>query len=249
MFSQTFRLSNYSRQNLFIWWSLAFQAGLINIGGFMACHRFVTHTTGFATFFGAELAQLHFGTALGMLMVPLFFLLGAMYSAFFIDRKITIGKTPQYQLVIGTMTLILFFVSISGVAGLYGEFGSPLDITKDFTLLALLCLASGIQNASVTSASGAVLRTTHLTGMTTDLGIGLISVFSQKNQELNLIEQRKNNIRIGLMTSFILGSMIGAFMFSNFRYGGFFLPALTSLSLYILARRHKISQAPEGEKS
>lgn len=242
MFSQTFRLSNYSRQNLIIWWALALQAGIVNVGGFMACHRFVTHTTGFATFFGVEIAQLQFGNAIGMLAVPLFYLVGAMYSGFFIDRRLAREKPANYTLVVGTMAGILLLVTSLGISGVFGAFGSPLEISKDFFLLAMLCLASGMQNASVTSASGAVLRTTHLTGLTTDLGIGLVTGFFESNPEKKEIEARKNKIRIGLMLSFIFGSMLGALSFSNFQYWGFLLPTLISLSFFLLAfsRRNRI---------
>jgi uncharacterized membrane protein YoaK (UPF0700 family) len=45
---------------------MAFQAGVLNIGGFMACHRFVSHVTGFATFFGYELNTNDSYHAIGM---------------------------------------------------------------------------------------------------------------------------------------------------------------------------------------
>ena len=60
--------------------------------------------------------------------------------------------------------------------GWFGEFGEPLRLKRDYLLLALLCTASGLQNAVVSSLSGSIIRTTHLTGTTTDLGIGLIRV-------------------------------------------------------------------------
>lgn len=70
-------ISHYSKSNITIWMLMAFQAGVLNIGGFMACHRFVSHVTGFATFFGYELNQADSSHALGMLIVPLFFFIGS----------------------------------------------------------------------------------------------------------------------------------------------------------------------------
>lgn len=66
-------ISHYTPANVSIWMSMAFQAGILNIGGFMACHRFVSHITGFATFFGHEINQADNSHAFGMLAVPLFF--------------------------------------------------------------------------------------------------------------------------------------------------------------------------------
>ncbi|MCB0363343.1 MAG: DUF1275 family protein, partial [Bdellovibrionales bacterium] len=77
MFSRDSSISTYSRSNLLVWLALAFQAGVLNVGGFLACGRFVSHLTGFAGFFGLEAARLRGLEALGMLTVPLFFLLGS----------------------------------------------------------------------------------------------------------------------------------------------------------------------------
>lgn len=200
----------------------------------MACHRFVTHTTGFATLFGVELAEVNIGTALGMLAVPGFFVLGAMYSGFLIERRILKGKKAHYRSLIMTVIGILIFVTAFGELGFFGPFGEPLDITRDFTLLALLCMVSGMQNASVTSASGAVLRTTHMTGVMTDLGIGLVLAGSSISKEEKQSQFRKNTIRAGLITSFVLGSAVGAFVFSQFQYLGFLLPTLFSMALLYL---------------
>ena len=47
----------YYPENLFIWFLLALQGGFVNVGGFMAVHRFVSHMTGFGTWIGVELAN------------------------------------------------------------------------------------------------------------------------------------------------------------------------------------------------
>lgn len=50
-------ISAYTRANVIVWMTLAFQGGLLNIGGLPACQSFVSHVTGFATLFGLELNQ------------------------------------------------------------------------------------------------------------------------------------------------------------------------------------------------
>lgn len=233
----TRNLSQYNRTNLLLWLTLSFQAGFINVGGFLACHRFVTHTTGFATQFGAEFAVGHWLNAAGMLTAPLFFLSGAMISAFFVERRLSSGLEARYGLLIGAISLIMLFIAISGYEGHFGVFGEPLDIRIDYFLLALLCLASGIQNAAITSASGAVIRTTHLTGVTTDLGIGLVRVLSRKRKDrLRDIEIQGTRIRLTLISGFVAGSTAGALLFLNLQYLGFLVPGLISGALFILGR-------------
>lgn len=236
MFSGSSSLSYYSPKNMAIWLSMAFQAGAINSGGFLACHRFVTHTTGFATFFGTEVAQGNMMAALGMLTVPIFFLIGSMLSAYFVDRRIALGKPPLYFLMFLSMSVTMIAVSVVGIEGFFGVFGTTYEGSNDYILLAALCLCSGIQNATITSASGAVVRTTHLTGITTDLGIGLIrtSVPGQ-NQELIKKESRSNKMRASIILAFVFGSAISAFAYFRVQYLGFLGPALISFCLFLIS--------------
>lgn len=222
--------------SVLMWNILAFQAGALNAGGFLACHRFVTHVTGFSTMFGAEVAHGEYSNAFGFLSVPLFFLVGSMVAAVFVDSKIQKQEQPRYYINFGILTFITGIVLILGVLGELGEFGAPLEMGRDYSLLALLCLASGIQNATVTSAYGAVVRTTHLTGLTTDLGIGLVRLIS------STLKRRKESqefhatfMRISIITAFTLGSVVAALVFFRSAYWGFLIPFGVSLALWLLS--------------
>jgi uncharacterized membrane protein YoaK (UPF0700 family) len=229
--------SYFRRENLVFWIFLAFQAGAVNTGGFLACHRFVSHVTGFATFFGLEAAQSRFSEAMGMLTVPLFFLGGAMLSAFFIDRKRLRGERPRYALVLGAIATIFMAVSLGGNYGQFGAFGEPLELTRDYALLSLLCLACGMQNGLVSTASGHVIRTTHLTGLTTDLGLGIVRSMSAMpgHQMLKKKERSMNWLRFLTIVSFCAGAWGGALLFLSHGYLGFALPALLSTFLFVYA--------------
>lgn len=201
----------------------------------MACHRFVSHVTGFATFFGYELSQVNYREAFGMLAVPLFFLIGAMISGHLVDVRLKQKKRPQYYTVFGVMTALILVVLVGGIFGQFGQFGEPVEITSDYVLLALLCLTCGIQNGTITSVSRSVVRTTHLTGIVTDLGIGMMRVFDKnQNGEERERESRANYMRMGLIGSFILGSGVAGFVFNHFQYYGFLLPLVTSGSLFLV---------------
>ena len=214
---------------------MAFQAGLLNIGGFMACHRFVSHVTGFATFFGYEVNQADSSHAIGMLVVPLFFLLGAMISGFLVDIRLKLHKKPKYYLSFGFIFILLLLVLTGGQLGYLGEFGQPLNTSGDYLLLIILCLTCGIQNGSITSVSRSVIRTTHLTGITTDLGIGLARLLSSKKLDEPMDNERKAvMMRIGIILFFGLGSVFGGYIFSKLAYMGFIIPVMTSGFLFIL---------------
>jgi uncharacterized membrane protein YoaK (UPF0700 family) len=226
-------ISTYSRTNLTIWMILAFQAGVLNIGGLLACHSFVSHVTGFATLFGLELNRVHYWTAMGMLLVPLFFLLGAMLSGFLVDLRLQMKKKPKYYIVFGALFTILLVVVIGGFNHAFGNFGDYHETTGDYTLLALLCLACGVQNGTVALVSRSVVRTTHLTGITTDLGIGLVRVLNRRRIPIKIDEEMKANfMRIGIICSFVAGSALGVPIFDHLKYRGFLLPAVISGLLF-----------------
>ncbi len=227
-------IAHYSKSNVSIWMMLAFQAGVLNIGGFMACHRFVSHVTGFATFFGYELSQTDSSHALGMLIVPLFFLIGAMISGFLVDIRLKLHKKPKYYLSFGIIFFLVLIVFLGGISGRLGVFGQPVNTYADYILLILLCLICGIQNGSITTVSKSIVRTTHLTGITTDLGIGLMRIFNSKKINENMDNEKKATyMRIGIILFFGLGSVVGGFVFHKVQYMGFLIPVITSGILFI----------------
>lgn len=212
---------------------MAFQAGILNIGGFMACHRFVSHVTGFATFFGYELTQSDSSAAFGMLIVPLFFLIGVMISGQLVDLRLKLHKKPKYYIAFGLIFGLAVIVATGTLSGNFGEFGEPLADVRGYTLLMLLCLICGIQNGTITTVSRSIIRTTHLTGITTDLGLGIVRVFHQDKLSGDIANEKKAILmRIGIIFFFGLGSVIGGAIFSRFGHGGFLIPVFTSGGLF-----------------
>ena len=225
-------ISTYTRSNIIVWMTMAFQGGVINIGAFMACQHFVSHVTGFATLLGFEVAHQNYSEALGLVIVPVLFLAGAMVSGFLVDLPLKSGKKPKYYFVFGVMFVLILLVVIGGFNGLFGKFGEPFGFTRDYFLLSLLCLICGLQNGTITSVSRTVVRTTHLTGITTDLGVGIVRVLNRSKIIGGTEEDiRANLMRMGLIVSFVLGSVAGGLLFSS-GFRGFLLPAFISGALF-----------------
>ena len=226
------RFVDLNRRNVYVWWLLAFQAGAINAGAFIGAHRFVTHTTGFATHFGFELANHHEGAALGMLSVPVFFLLGAMVTSYFVDLPQSHGKQGNYLLPNFLIFLCVSTAMLLGELGAFGSFGTELVIKHDYAFLVLLCLASGLQNALITNSQGVVVRTTHLTGITTDLAVGLVrSIFGERrlSPERLAHDRLATKARAGLIAAFVLGSTVSAYLYLRAHYLGFLVPVCTAI--------------------
>ncbi|QDK45250.1 DUF1275 domain-containing protein [Bdellovibrio sp. ZAP7] len=227
-------ISHYTRSNILIWMLMAFQAGVLNMGGFLACHRFVSHVTGFATFFGYEFTQKDRGHAWGMLIVPLFFLFGAMVSGYLVDIRVKLRKKPKYYIAYAVMLVLILVATLGGWWGWFGPFGASLEESRNgYLLLILLCFTCGVQNGTITSVSRSVVRTTHLTGITTDLGIGLVRIFNKKilgfeHTELVENEYKATSMRLGIITMFVLGSVLAGFVYPVAGFLGFLIPAFTT---------------------
>jgi uncharacterized membrane protein YoaK (UPF0700 family) len=225
----------YKPSNLFIWFLLAFQGGSLNTGGYLAAHRFVSHLTGLATFAGVAAANFDWATMLGMILIPCCFLVGVMISAWNVERQRIKNLSPRYSFVFSIIILSISFIAISGSTGYLGKFGEPLNLSRDYLLLFLLAFTCGLQNAVISSASGMVVRTTHLTGVTTDFGIGLVRIWSNRKNSQDP-EIFATWCRFGIYVSFVLGSLVSAILYIKFKFFGFYLPVCTSIFVAIRLR-------------
>jgi uncharacterized membrane protein YoaK (UPF0700 family) len=128
--------------------------------------------------------------------------------------------------------ICLTLAAVLGGLGFFGTFGET-DLQTEYVLIALLCTASGLQNSAVSVASGHTVRTTHMTGNTTDLGIGIVRVWSLKKHTASYDDEvRAAGLRGGIITAFSLGAAVSGALFMRLHYVGFLFPA--AIALYTL---------------
>lgn len=228
------------------WILLAMAAGSVNAGAYMACQRFVTHVTGTVTHLGLNRA--HWDLALEYAAVFFCFVFGAMTSVLAIDGRYHRGRRPLHGVPLLVVALLLVSAAVLGAAGWFGPFGGTAEETVDFELLALLSFTMGLQNAAVATSTGQVVRTTHLTGPATDLGIHLATCFFTKGEQRGTA-LRHALLRGGKVLGFLAGVVLMLPTVRGFGFYAFLLPATLVLCATALSFVPAWSLFPATERA
>jgi uncharacterized membrane protein YoaK (UPF0700 family) len=185
---------------------LSFVAGLVNVTGVLALKTLTTNVTGHFAFFAEEIMRHDYATAITFLIFTLFFLLGSFLSSFL--QELISLKNPDLSHIfpITLEMVILIAVGIFGTST--GIFTLGGKLTAFFMLLAM-----GIQNSLVTNISKSTVRTTHLTGLFTDLGIELSQLFFYKKPEEVKKLRTSIFLRLSIISFFFLGCFSGGIVY------------------------------------
>jgi len=197
--------------------TLAFVAGATNAGAYLAVRLYTSHMTGIVSSMADNLALGEFTLALGAVGAVSSFLLGAMTSAIMINYGRRRALRSQFAL-----PLLLE----AGLFLVFGLMGSTLaGVTALFVpaTVMLLCFMMGLQNAVITKISGAVVRTTHLTGVITDLGIELGKLVYWNRLDAGpahrvVADRDRLRMLALLILCFLVGGVFGAIGFKQIGY-------------------------------
>ena len=179
---------------------LSFVAGIVNVAGLFAVNRLTTNVTGHFAFFADQMVKKHYGIAVMYLIFIAAFLLGAFTSNFIVE--LMSQKKLRYNNVVPVAIEITIITTIALLSQATIEQFSGV-------VASLLLFAMGMQNALVTSISNAVVRTTHLTGLFTDLGIELSQLFFYRRAEQQKKLSLSIKLRLTIIACFFLGGVAG----------------------------------------
>lgn len=190
---------------------LAFIAGAINAGGFLAVGQYTSHMTGLVSGIADYIVLHQFLSALLAALYVLCFISGAAISAMIINwaRAKEFHSEFSLALMLEALLLLVFGITAASLSA------SSLFFTH--MTIALLCLIMGLQNAIITKISHAEIRTTHVTGLATDIGIEAGRYcFSRcfKSQPL-LFHPEKLKLHASLLASFFSGGLLGGTLFQS----------------------------------
>lgn len=224
--------------------SLAFVAGAANAGGFLAVGMYTSHMSGIVAALSDNLALGQLVLVLSGLSALMSFLLGAVTSTVLVHwgRRHHTHSEYAAPLMFEAVLLLTF-----------GAMGANLEHHRVLYVPAtvgLLCYVMGLQNAIITKISRAEIRTTHVTGLVTDIGIelGKLGYWNRPGvaRELPRVMGDRQKLRLlcSLLGMFFLGGLIGALGFKYLGFSATIPLALVLVTLAIvpllddIARRH-----------
>ncbi len=226
---------------------LAGVAGAVNAISFFALGTHTSHMTGNLANVGEFIANEQWNLALAAGKLVLAFLLGAMTATVLINvtRHRKRGRHASALLVEAAM--------LAGV-GLWSALHPG---RLEPTLLWGMAYAMGLQNALVTRVSGAVVRTTHMTGVVTDIGIQLVKMMAWVRdgarghglgglvwmiRRLPTAEQfARTRLHLGLALAYTVGCAGGPLLFFHFGALAMAVPCVVLVLLVVL------DMSPAGE--
>lgn len=195
-------------------------AGVVNVAGFLAVQRLTTNVTGHFAFFVDEIFKLNFWQGFIYFLYIFFF-----FSGSFVSGMLTALTARKHERLMYAAPVIIE----SAILLLIGIFYPGLKGTPDIIAFSLL-FAMGMQNSLVTTISNAAVRTTHLTGLFTDLGIELSQLFFYKSDEHKRKLVSSIRLRLTIISFFFLGGIAGGILYTSINLHTLMLASLVLIT-------------------
>ncbi len=206
-------------------------AGIVNITGVLSLATLTTNVTGHFAYLSQALVGKNYSAAWTFFSYILFFLAGAFLSSFLLEwatrRKL---RTPHLLPVCIEISILVFIGSL-------GLFPWDDGLPFPYFLAGVLLLAMGLQNALVTHVSQSAVRTTHLTGLLTDLGIEFSQLFFYKETHQRRQLNKSISLKLTIIACFFSGGVIGGVICLFVGLKTLFLPVV--LLLFAVRRQKK----------
>lgn len=224
--------------------NLSFIAGIVNIAGVLSVATLTTNVTGHFAYFAEEVSLKNYSKAITFLFFILFFLIGAFVCNTLIEITSLVKPRIAHAFPMLIEVLVLLVIGIGYV-------------NQQECIAYLLLFAMGIQNALVTQISQSVVRTTHLTGLFTDLGIEISQLFFYRKPTEKSRLRRSIFLRLSIIFFFFLGCVLGGFFYEDYKLKILLFAALSliiallfdNIIIYYHLTKRKIKSSFHEEES
>lgn len=197
----------------------AFTAGMVNIGSLLLFFSFSSNVTGHYAILASEIVKGNYYQIAVVFSWVFLFFFGS-----FISNLIVIHYNQKNPYLAHSVPLILEIACLLAV-GFYGDFFYKETLTETELLLALMLFAMGLQNGLTASISNFTVKTTHLTGTTTDLGI-LFSMFTKKEYRDNKALRGKAKLLLSIASSYLIGAVMAGFTYMSLKFKMFYVVSI-----------------------
>ncbi len=194
---------------------LTFVAGAANAGGYMAIRQYTSHMSGIISAMADNLVLADWPIVASGFAAVFSFIAGSAVCAILVNWARRQNLHAQYALPLFLEGILLITFGIMGERLQTGFW-----FFTSFTIM-LLCFIMGLQNATVTKLSNSRIRTTHMTGLVTDIGIELGKLLYWNNPQKTLSQKpvvadhEKLRLLSTLVTLFFIGGIVGAIGFQK----------------------------------
>ncbi len=221
------------RDNIQLGALTAFVAGTINVTSLMIFFAFTSNVTGHYAILASEIARGNLSQAVVVLGWIMLFFLGG-----FLSNLIVINLNKYNKYVAHSIPLVLEIICVLFV-GFYGDFYYQNTLQETELLVGVLLLAMGLQNGLTASISNFQIKTTHLTGATTDMAI-LCAMFSKKEYRSNIALTHRAKLLAAIFIAYISGAIAAGILYQHFAFKTFYAISFVLFSI-IYYDFHKIS--------
>lgn len=178
-------------------------AGALNAVGFLIAGSFTANMTGNISAFADHIANGAVLIAFSFLGLVVAFICGAGMAALAIQAGEYRQLRSVYALAIAVEAIILLLIGTA--------LAMPSATEHETFLVIVLSFVMGLQNAVTTMISRARVRTTHVSGMVTDIGIELAALAGDEKSRQDAMP--KLWLHSLTLTCFTFGGLCGALLF------------------------------------
>lgn len=208
-------LEHNHKKNIQIASTLSFVAGFINTTGILSFKILTTNVTGHFAYFAEETAYSNFFGSLYFILYVFSFFIGSFTANTIVEYLYQSSQKYYYYIPILLESFLVYSV-------IYFWHSNTLSLEFQASIL---LFAMGMQNSLVTKISNSVVRTTHLTGLFTDLGIDLSQLIFEKNTEKRSFVKMNIQIKSTIVIFFFAGGLSGGILYHWFDLRTLSLPA------------------------
>jgi uncharacterized membrane protein YoaK (UPF0700 family) len=214
------------KENLLLASSTAVVSGITNVVGMVAFLAFTSNITGHVANLAKHIVEQNFAEIIVFLVWLFMFFSGAFLSSYIIRSWEDKSYYRAHSIPVIIEIIILLFVAI------YGHHFYEETQTEREIVIAAILFSMGLQNSMVSIVSGGLIKSSHLTGLFTDLGADISDWFHPKSTKTEVI-RNKIYVRLTVLGFYFLGGIIGGYFFNLYEFAIFyFIPVILLTILY-----------------